>query len=96
MNDPTPEKSARGDLRARNAAGARALDQRREPRRGEDLQQGHGRRSRASSFPGFDWAAWTTELGVSGVPAVVVNQPSYLKALAATVNDLPVERGSRT
>ena len=45
----------------------------------------------AKQFPGFDWDAWTKELGVNGVPAVVVNQPSYLKALAATVNDLPVE-----
>jgi putative endopeptidase len=45
----------------------------------------------ATQFPGFDWAAWTKELGVSGVPAVVVNQPSYLKALAATVNELPVD-----
>ena len=42
-------------------------------------------------FPGFDWSAWTTELGVSGIPAVVVNQPSYLKALAAIVNDVPVD-----
>ncbi len=45
----------------------------------------------AKQFPGFDWDAWTTELGVSSVPAVVVNQPSYLKALAATVNELPVD-----
>ena len=44
----------------------------------------------AKQFPGFDWDAWTKELGVNGVPAVVVNQPSYLKALAATVNELPV------
>ena len=43
-------------------------------------------------FPGFDWAAWTTELGVAGAPAVVVSQPSYLKAFAATVNELPVEQ----
>ncbi len=35
-------------------------------------------------FPGFDWAAWTTELGVASAPAVVVSQPSYLKAFAAT------------
>src|SRR6187401_1789412 len=40
----------------------------------------------AKQFPGFDWDAWTKELGVNGVPAVVVNQPSYLKALAASVN----------
>ena len=45
----------------------------------------------AKQFPGFDWDAWTKELGVNGVPAVVVSQPSYLKALAATVNELPVD-----
>ena len=43
-------------------------------------------------FPGFDWQAWTAELGVSGNPAVVVSQPSYLKAFAGAVNELPVER----
>jgi len=43
-------------------------------------------------FPGFDWSAWTTELGVSDAPAVVVNQPSYIKAFAAAVNDTPVDR----
>jgi putative endopeptidase len=45
----------------------------------------------AKQFPGFDWDAWAKELGVNGVPAVVVNQPSYLKALAAAVNELPVD-----
>ena len=43
-------------------------------------------------FPGFDWQAWTTELGVNGNAAVVVSQPSYLRAFAATVNELPIER----
>ena len=43
-------------------------------------------------FPGFDWQAWTTELGVSGNAAVIVSQPSYLKAFAGAVNELPVER----
>ena len=42
-------------------------------------------------FPGFDWAAWTGELGVTGTTALVVSQPSYLKALASTVNELPVD-----
>jgi len=42
-------------------------------------------------FPGFDWTTWTTELGINSVPALVVSQPSYLKALAATVNELPVD-----
>jgi putative endopeptidase len=45
----------------------------------------------SKQFPGFDWAAWTTELGVTAAPAVVVNQPSYLKAFAASVNELPVD-----
>src|SRR4029078_8444361 len=31
------------------------------------------------------------ELGVNNVPAVVVSQPSYLKALAASVDELPVD-----
>jgi putative endopeptidase len=43
-------------------------------------------------FPGFDWAAFTTELGVNNIPAVIVSQPSYLKTLAATVNEVPVDR----
>jgi putative endopeptidase len=43
-------------------------------------------------FPGFDWAVWTTELGVNGVPSLIVSQPSYLKAFAATVKDVPLER----
>ncbi len=41
-------------------------------------------------FPGFDWAAYTTELGIAGAPAVVVSQPSYFKAFAAMANELPV------
>ncbi len=43
-------------------------------------------------FPGFDWAAWTGELGIAQAPAIVVSQPSYVKAFAATVNELPVDR----
>ncbi|MGE0462181.1 MAG: M13 family metallopeptidase [Vicinamibacterales bacterium] len=43
-------------------------------------------------FPGFDWSAWAGELGISDAPAVVVSQPSYLKAFAAAVNDTPVDR----
>jgi predicted metalloendopeptidase len=42
-------------------------------------------------FPGFDWNGWMTELGVNSIPAVVVSQPSYVKALAATVNEIPVD-----
>ena len=70
---PTPSKSAREIFVARDAAGPRALDQRREPRRGEDLQQGHaspiwrssspastgtrGRRSSASTACPRSWSA---------------------------------------
>ena len=43
-------------------------------------------------FPGFDWAAWTSELGIARAPAVVVAQPSYLQAFAAMVHELPVDR----
>jgi putative endopeptidase len=43
-------------------------------------------------FPGFDWAAWTGELGITQVSSVVVSQPSYVKSFAAMVNELPVER----
>jgi predicted metalloendopeptidase len=43
-------------------------------------------------FPGFDWAAWTSELGIANAPAVIVSQPSYFKAFAATVDELPLER----
>jgi predicted metalloendopeptidase len=42
-------------------------------------------------FPGFDWQTWTSELGITGTPALVVSQPSYLKTLASTVNELPVD-----
>jgi len=43
-------------------------------------------------FPGFDWATWAGELGVGDAAAFVVNQPSYVKAFAAAVNELPVDR----
>jgi len=46
----------------------------------------------AKQFPGFDWDAWTKELGIASAPALVVNQPSYVKAFAAVVGELPVER----
>lgn len=43
-------------------------------------------------FPGFDWAAWTSELGIAQASALVISQPSYVKTFAATFNELPVER----
>ena len=49
-----------------------------------------------AQFPGLDWAAWTGELGIAGAPAVVIAQPSFVKALAATVAATPSSSGSRT
>jgi predicted metalloendopeptidase len=46
----------------------------------------------AKQFPGFEWEAWRQELGLSGATAFVVNQPSYVKAFAAAVKELPVDR----
>ena len=43
-------------------------------------------------FPGFDWTAWAQELGVAGTKAIVVAQPSYFKAMAAAVQEIPVEK----
>jgi putative endopeptidase len=43
-------------------------------------------------FPGLDWSAWFQELGVANAKAVIVAQPSYFKAMAAAVNEIPVER----
>jgi predicted metalloendopeptidase len=46
----------------------------------------------ATEFPGFDWTAWREELKIASLPALIVGQPSYIKAFAAAVNDWPVER----
>ena len=45
-----------------------------------------------SQFPGFDWAAWTSELKVASAPSLIVAQPSYVKALSAAVREWPVDR----
>jgi predicted metalloendopeptidase len=45
----------------------------------------------SKQFPGFDWTAWIGELGIAQAPAIVIGQPSYVKAFAAAVNELPVE-----
>jgi putative endopeptidase len=45
-----------------------------------------------TQFPGFDWLAWTSELKIASAPALIVGQPSYVKAVAAAVNDWPVDR----
>ncbi|HET7216693.1 MAG TPA: M13-type metalloendopeptidase [Vicinamibacterales bacterium] len=43
-------------------------------------------------FPGLDWNTLAQELGVSSAKAVIVAQPSYFKAMAALVNEMPVDR----
>ena len=45
-----------------------------------------------AQFPGLEWAAWTGELGIAGAPAVVIAQPSFVKALAAAVAATPIEQ----
>ena len=44
-----------------------------------------------AQFPGFDWAAWTTALGIQQAPHLIVSQPSYLAALAKAVAARPVD-----
>ncbi|MCX6545991.1 MAG: hypothetical protein NTV05_16470 [Acidobacteria bacterium] len=46
----------------------------------------------ATQFPGFDWTAWTAELKIASAPALIVAQPSYVKAVAAAVSEWPVDR----
>ena len=89
---PTAGQRRRRHRRARDAPGARTLDQRREPRRGEDLQQGRRCRTCRRSSPGWIGQHGPAELGVQTAPAVVVAQPSFFKALAATVAATPVEQ----
>jgi predicted metalloendopeptidase len=43
-------------------------------------------------FPGVDWTAWADELGADGAKAIVVAQPSYFRAMAAAVGQMPVDR----
>jgi predicted metalloendopeptidase len=43
-------------------------------------------------FPGFDWAAWTGELGIAGAPNVVVSQPTYVAAFANAAAQVPVDK----
>jgi predicted metalloendopeptidase len=43
-------------------------------------------------FPGLDWTAWAEELRVSGSQAIIIAQPSYFEAMAATVAEMPVDR----
>ena len=90
VNDPAPEKSAAA-IFALETRLARAHWTNVENRDAVKTYNKVTVADLGKRFPGFDWTAWTTELGVTGVPSVVVNQPTYVKALAATVNEIPVE-----
>lgn len=46
----------------------------------------------ATRFPGLDWTAWTTELGVADAPHIIVSQPPFFAALAKTVASRPVDQ----
>ncbi len=89
--DPSPAKTAENIFALENRL-ARAHWTNVESRDAVKTYNKIGVADLAKQFPGFDWEAFTSELGVNNVPALVVNQPSYLKALAATVNELPVDR----
>ena len=47
-------------------------------------------RQLAAEMPGFDWAAWAKPQGIDQSPAVILAQPSFFKAFAAMVPDVPV------
>ena len=47
--------------------------------------------SLGTRFPGFDWRQWQRGLGVES-PRVIVNQISYMEALARLTASVPVER----
>ncbi|MFN8644414.1 MAG: M13 family metallopeptidase N-terminal domain-containing protein [Candidatus Binatia bacterium] len=46
----------------------------------------------AAKFPGLDWSAWTTALGVQGAPHLIVSQPSFFVALGKAVETTPLTR----
>ncbi|MFN7980188.1 MAG: M13 family metallopeptidase [Vicinamibacterales bacterium] len=46
----------------------------------------------ATKFPGLDWTAWTTTLGVQDAPHLIVSQPSFMVALGKAVDATPLPR----
>ena len=47
-------------------------------------------RQLAAEMPGFDWAAWAKPQGIDRSPAVILAQPSFFKAFAAMVPEVPL------
>jgi putative endopeptidase len=52
-------------------------------------------RQLAAEMPGFDWAAWAKPQGIDRSPAVILAQPSFFKAFAALVPDVPIGTARR-
>ena len=48
-------------------------------------------RQLATEVPGFDWLAWAKPQGIDRSPAVILAQPSFFKAFAAMVPEVPLE-----
>jgi len=44
----------------------------------------------AGEMPGFDWMAWAKPQGIDRSPAVILAQPSFFKAFAAMVPEVPL------
>jgi predicted metalloendopeptidase len=88
---PAPEKAA-ADIIALETRLATAQWTRVETR---DAVKGYNKYEMGNlpkEFPGFDWAGWAEAIGLQDVKTVVVRQPSYFKAFAAAVNEIPVDR----
>ncbi len=47
-------------------------------------------RQLATEMPGFDWVAWAKPQGIDRSPAVILAQPSFFKAFAAMVPEVPL------
>ncbi len=98
-------RATRGDAgrralgaRARDRARARPVDARRDPRPGQGLQRASRSPPSRRSLPGFDWPAWLDATGLAGKAGdVIVQQPSYLGAVAAQLSaDVRCRPGRRT
>ena len=44
-----------------------------------------------AEMPGFDWTAWAKPQGIDRSPAVILAQPSFFKAFAAMVPEVPLQ-----
>ena len=89
--DPAPDKTA-ADVMALETELAKANWTNVENREITKIYNPVAAADLTKQFPGFDWNAWATELGVGALPTFVIAQPSYAKSFAADVNDWPVER----